>query len=64
VHPPDRIKKKKKTQKGVLHWKSRPAVFIELNRVEVLLLLLPYVKWREFLAWDVQIGPIVLGGLH
>jgi dolichyl-phosphate-mannose--protein O-mannosyl transferase len=32
--------------------------------VEVLVLLLSHVGWREFLAWDVQIGPVILGGLH
>jgi hypothetical protein len=45
VHPPDW---KKKTQKGPLHWKLRTPVFIWLNRVEMLLLLLPHVGWREF----------------
>jgi hypothetical protein len=30
--------------------------------VEVLVLLLPCGKWREFLAWDGQIGPVILGG--
>jgi hypothetical protein len=59
VHPPDRIEKKKKNP---LHWKSRPPVFIGLNRVEVLALLLPHVGWREFLPWDGQIGPVILGG--
>jgi hypothetical protein len=37
VHPPDKIKKKK-TQKGALHWRSRPPVFIGINRVEMLVL--------------------------
>jgi hypothetical protein len=55
---------KKKPQKGALHWKSRPPVFTGLNRVEMLVLLLPHVGWREFWAWDVQIGPVILGGLH
>jgi hypothetical protein len=32
--------------------------------VEVLVLLLPHVGWREFLPWDVQIGPVILEGLH
>jgi hypothetical protein len=36
--------KKKKTQKGVLHWKSRPPVSIGFNRVEMLVLLLPHGK--------------------
>jgi hypothetical protein len=40
IHPPDRIEK---TQKGTVHWKSRPPVFLGLNRVEVLVLLLPHV---------------------
>jgi hypothetical protein len=36
MHPPDRIKKKNpKTQKGTLHWMSRPPVSIGLNRVDV-----------------------------
>jgi hypothetical protein len=63
VHPPDRIKKKEKnkTQKGTLHWRSRPPVFIGVNRVEMLVLLFPYVRRREFLAWDGQIGPVILG---
>jgi hypothetical protein len=30
--------------------------------VKVLVLLLPHVRWREFLAWDGQIGPVILGG--
>jgi hypothetical protein len=58
VHPPDRIKK---TKKEALHWKSRPPVFIGLNRVKVLVLILPHVGWREFLPWDAQIGPVILG---
>jgi hypothetical protein len=44
---------RKKTQKGALHWRSRPAVFIRVNGIE-----------REVLAWDGQIGPVILGGLH
>jgi hypothetical protein len=63
VHSPDRIKEKKKTQKGALHGRSRPSVFIGVNRVEIVLLL-PHVRWREFWAWDVQIEPVILGGLH
>jgi hypothetical protein len=42
MHPPDRIFKKKELKKP-LHWKSSPSVFIGLNRVEVLVLLLPHV---------------------
>jgi hypothetical protein len=61
VHPPNRIKKKKETQKGALHWRSRLPVFIGVNRVEILVLLLPYGRQREFLAWDSQIGPVILG---
>jgi hypothetical protein len=61
VHTPDRIKKK--IQKGTLHWSSRPPVFIGVNRVEMLVLLLPHVRQREFLAWDGQIGPVILGGV-
>jgi hypothetical protein len=60
VHPPGRIKKK--PQKGTLHRKSKLPVFTGLNRVEVLVLLLPHVGWREFLPWDGQIGPVILGG--
>jgi hypothetical protein len=30
----------------------------------MLVLLLPYGRWREFLAWDGQIGPVILGELH
>jgi hypothetical protein len=63
VHPPDKIKKKK-TQKRALHWRSRPPVFISVNRVEMLVLLLPHVRRREFLAWDGQTEPVVLGVLH
>jgi hypothetical protein len=29
--------------------------------VDVLVLILPRVGWREFLPWDVQIGPVTLG---
>jgi hypothetical protein len=67
VHPPDRIyknktNKQKKTQKGALCWKSRPPVFIGLNRVKVLVLPFPHVGWKEFLLWDGQIGPVILVG--
>jgi hypothetical protein len=62
MHSPDRIKKK--TQKRTLNWKSRPPVFTGFNRVEVLVLFLPHVGWREFLAWNGQIGPVILAGLH
>jgi hypothetical protein len=48
VHPPDRIKEKKLKKEH--YWKSRPPVFIGFDRVEVLVLLLPCGKWREFLA--------------
>jgi hypothetical protein len=48
VHPPDRIKKK--SQKEALHWRSRLPVFITVNRMEMLVLLFPYVWQREFLA--------------
>jgi hypothetical protein len=41
---------------------QRPPVFIGLNRLEMLVLFLPHVGWREFLPWDVQIGPVILGG--
>jgi hypothetical protein len=27
-------------------------------------LLLPHGRQREFLLWDVQIGPVILEGLH
>jgi hypothetical protein len=27
----------------------------------MLVLLLTYVGWREVLAWNVQIGPVILG---
>jgi hypothetical protein len=27
----------------------------------MLVLFLPHVGWREFLTWDVQIGPVILG---
>jgi hypothetical protein len=71
VHPPDRIKKRKKTknkktrpQKRALHWRSRPPVFIRVNRVEMLVLLLPHVGQRDFLAWDVQIRTVILRGFH
>jgi hypothetical protein len=30
----------------------------------MLVLLLPHGRRREFLAWDGQIGPVILGGLH
>jgi hypothetical protein len=64
VYPPDRIKKKIKTQKGALYRKSIPPVFIGLNRQEMLVLLLPHGRQREFLPWDGQTGPIMLGGFH
>jgi hypothetical protein len=65
VHSPDRIKKKKKkNSKGALHWRSRRPILLGVNRVEVLVLLLPHVRQREFLAWDGQIGPIISGKLH
>jgi hypothetical protein len=64
VHSPDRIKKIRTTQKGALHWKSRPPVSIGLSRMEMLVLLLSHGRWREFLLWDGQIEPVILGGLH
>jgi hypothetical protein len=60
VHPPDKLKNIK-TQKKALHWRSRPSVFIGVNRAEMLLLFLPHVRQREVLAWDGQIGPVILG---
>jgi hypothetical protein len=63
VNAPKKIKKEK-LKKGALHWRSRPPVFIGVNRVEMLFLLLPHVRQRKFLAWDGQIGPVILGGLH
>jgi hypothetical protein len=59
-----KIKKKKKIQKGALHQRARPPVFSGLNRVEVLVLLLPHGRRREFLAFGGQVGPVILGGLH
>jgi hypothetical protein len=56
--------KKKKNSKGALYWRSRPPVFIGVNKVVMLVLFLPHVRQREFLAWDGQISPIILGGLH
>jgi hypothetical protein len=44
--------------------KKRPPVFIGVKRVEMLVLLLPHVRQREFLTWDGQIGPVILWGLH
>jgi hypothetical protein len=38
-----------------------PLVFIGVNKVEMLVQLLLHVGWREFLAWDGQIGPVMLG---
>jgi hypothetical protein len=60
VHPPYKIKNKKLRKE---HY-TRPPVFIGLNRVEMLVLLIPHVRQMEFLAWDDQIGPVILGGLH
>jgi hypothetical protein len=48
----------------MLHCMSRAPVSIGLNRVKVLVLLIPHVGWREFLPWIGQIGPVILGGLH
>jgi hypothetical protein len=59
-----KAKLKKKTQKVALYWMSRPPVFIGVNKVEMLVLLLPHVGQREFLAWDCQSGPVILGELH
>jgi hypothetical protein len=72
VHPLDRIKKTKqnKTKNKKEHYtgsqdrKSRPPVFIGLNSMEMLILLLPHGRQREFFAWDSQIGPVILRGLH
>jgi hypothetical protein len=30
----------------------------------VLVLLPPHGRWREFLLWDGQIGPVILRGIH
>jgi hypothetical protein len=35
-------------QKGALHWKLRPPVFIGVTRVEMLVLLLPHVSGGNF----------------
>jgi hypothetical protein len=32
--------------------------------MELLVLLLPHDRWRGFLAWYGQIGPVILRGLH
>jgi hypothetical protein len=32
--------------------------------MEMLVLLLPHGRQKEFLDWDVQIGPAILRGLH
>jgi hypothetical protein len=58
------IRERKKTFKGALHWRSRPPVFIGVNRVEMLVPPLPHGRWKEFLVWDGQIGPVILGELH
>jgi hypothetical protein len=62
MHPPDRIKKKKKTSKRSITLEVKPPVFIGVNRVKMLVLLLPHGRWREFLAWDGQIGPFIFRG--
>jgi hypothetical protein len=51
VHPPDRIKKtlKKKHYTGGLE--TSRLFFFKVNRVKPLVLLLPHVKGRKFLAW-------------
>jgi hypothetical protein len=48
VDPPDRIKNK--NSKRSTNWNSRPPVFIGVNRVKLLVLFLPHVKGRKFLA--------------
>jgi hypothetical protein len=58
------IGQKIKTQKETLRWSSRHPIFIGVNKVEMLVLLLPHGRQREFLAWDDQIGPVILGRLH
>jgi hypothetical protein len=59
VHPPDRIKKKNSKRNTALEVKT--SSFIRVNRVQMLVLLLPHVRWREFFAWDGQIGPVIWG---
>jgi hypothetical protein len=58
VHPPDRIKKNLKKSSTL---EANMSV-VGVNRVEMLVLLLPHDRQREFLVWDVQIGPVILGG--
>jgi hypothetical protein len=46
-----------KPQEGALHRRSRPPVFIErVNRVEMLILLLPHGRQREFGAEMARLG--------
>jgi hypothetical protein len=61
VHPPGSIKNKN-SKKKALHWRSSRPAFIGVNRLEMLVLLLPYGRQKKFLAWDDQIGPVILGG--
>jgi hypothetical protein len=42
--------KTKYKRKGAVLWMSRPPVFIGVHRVEMLVLLLPHGRQREFLA--------------
>jgi hypothetical protein len=37
-------------------------VFVEVNRVQVLVLFFPHGRQKEFLAWDGQTEPVISGG--
>jgi hypothetical protein len=43
--------------------KVKTSSFFGINRVEMLVLLLPHVRQRELLAWDGQLWPIILAAL-
>jgi hypothetical protein len=62
VYPLDRIKKKILKKEHYIGGQDLQSIGV--NRVEMLVLLLPHFRRKEFLPWDGQIGPVILGGLH
>jgi hypothetical protein len=56
-HPPDRIFKNLKKE----HYPGGDDLQFLLSQESGDVLLLPHVRQREFLSWDGQIGPVILG---